>query len=99
MKNGRSSAMLSETNEYQANPILDFFDLVAMAIIIGILLFILGPQASWGGTARDLKPPASILTTSELFEKAEQPMRETIGKASTNNVDLEKTVVTRTLPK
>ena len=35
---------LSETDEHQINPILDLFDLVAMAMVIGILFFILGPS-------------------------------------------------------
>jgi hypothetical protein len=36
----------SETDEYQANSILDVFDLIAMAMLIGIISFILGISAS-----------------------------------------------------
>ena len=37
---------LPETDEYQANSTLEVSDLIAMAMVIGILLFILGPFGS-----------------------------------------------------
>jgi hypothetical protein len=40
----------SETDKYRANSILDFGDLIAIAMLIGILLFILGTPLSWGAT-------------------------------------------------
>jgi hypothetical protein len=37
-----------QTDNYQTSTIMDFGDLIAIAMLIGILLFILGTPVSWG---------------------------------------------------
>jgi hypothetical protein len=91
--------MLSETDEYQAHSILNGFDLVAMAMLIGILLFILGTPPSWGATSPvDPGARVSSATNSELFERLEQPTRETTDKASISR-NIEKVLTVRPLPR
>lgn len=77
--------MLSETDDSRADLILRVVDLIAtvgiMAMVGGIVRFILFPPGSFGATSPlDFGAPASVTTTSESIQGPERPTLETLGK-------------------
>jgi hypothetical protein len=70
-----------DTQAHSANSILDFSDLIATAIVIGVLLFIFGTPASWGATSPpDSKAGHSIVTDSRPLERHERSKAELMDK-------------------
>jgi hypothetical protein len=72
---------LPETHTHLASSNLDFSDLIGMAIVIGVLLFILGTPVSWGATsAPDPKAANSVVTDSRPQERHERSKAELMDK-------------------
>jgi hypothetical protein len=72
-----------QADEYQPSAILDFGDLIAVATLIGILLFI-GTSISWGATlSSDPKARTSAVTGTTPQERHERSKAELMDKEFT----------------
>jgi hypothetical protein len=90
---------LSETDDSQADSVLRVVDGIVtvgiMAMVVGIVLFILFPAESFGATSpREFGASASVTTTLQPFQGPERPHLEMMGKERVN-LNLEKTGAVR----